>query len=102
MTESSQDEFSPKSFIIFTIDEDKNAGCELHWGETKEDISVFGVLLQAITSGELNGSIKSLLNEKAKENKDSRNAVKIIYKTFKDDIINDEPVVGPLDVEIFR
>lgn len=102
MTESSQDNFTARSFILFTIDDDKNAGCELHWGNSNKDIEVFGLLLQAITSGELNDSIKSLLEEKAKENRNNKKAVKIIYKNFKDTSLDEEPVVDPLNVEIFR
>lgn len=103
MTELSQDEYSPRSFIIFTVDEDDNAGCELHWGDDKKDIAVFASLLQAITTGELNESIRLLLAEKSKQEKNGKTAIKIIEKTFKNSIPDgdNEVIIDPLNVEIF-
>lgn len=105
MTESSQDEFSAKCFIIFTIDEDNNPGCELHWGEKNEDIVLFAHLLESITRGEFNEAILELMEKKAKQNRKNKAALKTICSIFPSEIEeegDDELIVDPLNVEIFK
>lgn len=104
MTESSQDEFNAKCFIIFTIDEEGNPACELHWGQNKEDIILFAQMLQSITTGEFNDAIMQLMEQRSKQNRKNKaalNSIKTIFtsETNKED---DDLVIDPLKVEIFK
>jgi len=42
---SDENNFSPKSFVIFCLDEQGNVAFEASWGETQEDIKKFAALM---------------------------------------------------------
>jgi hypothetical protein len=93
------EQFSPKSFIIFCLDEDGNVAFEASWGETEEDIRKFAVLLNKINNGTFDKMIVEQLKLQSKESGDSKKYT-IFNKIYKELNKPKDLVVDPTNVEL--
>ena len=89
--------FSPKSFVIFCLDEDGNVAFEASWGETEQDIKKFATLLNKVNSGAFDKMIVDQLKLQSKEKNDMKSFT-IFNKAYK--ISSKDLVVDPTNVEL--
>ena len=94
------DEFVPKSFIIFCLDQESNIAFEASWGDSVEDVKKFGILLLKITSGEFNNMILEQLKEQAKDIENGNKKFLALQKVIKDAQAPSELVIDPANVEL--
>jgi len=94
---SSSDNFSPKSFLIFCLDDEGNVAFEASWGESSEDIQKFAALLHKINTGAFDKMIVEQLKTQSKEKGDLKN-YNIFNKAYK--INSKDLVVDPTNVEL--
>jgi hypothetical protein len=98
--EDSTDEFSPKSFVIFCLDDDDNVAFEASWGQEIEDIKKFAFLLHKVKSGDFD---KMILDQLKLQSKDVPNGNKKYTAFIKAYNELDSPlslVVDPTKVEL--
>jgi hypothetical protein len=96
----SSEEFSPKSFIIFCLDETGNVALELSWGEKEEDIKKFAALLNKINTGYFNQMIVDQLKEQSKTQTNGSKNYSIFNKSYKNLNKPKNLVVDPTSVEL--
>ncbi len=94
------DEFVPKSFIIFCLDEESNIAFEASWGESIEDVKKFAILLTKITNGEFNEMVLQQLKEQAKQIENGNKKFLALQKIIKDSQMPSELVIDPANVEL--
>jgi hypothetical protein len=96
---NTSDSFSPKSFIIFCLDDEGNVAFEASWGDNQEDIKKFAVLLNKINNGNFEKMIVDQLKLQSKEKSDSKGYA-IFNKSYKDLQKPKDLVVDPTSVEL--
>jgi hypothetical protein len=92
--------FSPKSFIIFCLDETGNIAFEASWGDTAEDIKKFALLLHKINIGEFENMILDQLKIQEKEKGNSNKNYNTFNKAYKELKKPTDLVVDPTNVEL--
>lgn len=93
------DEFKPKSFLFFCIDQNGDIGFEVHFGEKINDVKKFANLLSKITGGDFNQTILNEIKEQADLKPDGIKKYKVIENVLKNKVKKDL-VVNPTEVEI--
>jgi hypothetical protein len=95
--QENSEQFSPKSFIIFCLDEEGSVAFEASWGETDEDIKKFAALLIKINAGTFDKMIVDQLKLQSKEQNNTKgfSVFNKAYKTSSKDL-----VVDPTNVEL--
>jgi hypothetical protein len=96
---SDENNFSPKSFVIFCLDEQGNVAFEASWGETQEDIKKFAALMNKINKGTFENMILEQLKIQAKENSQPKELA-MFNKAYKDLKKPKNLVVDPTNVEL--
>jgi hypothetical protein len=94
------DEFVPKSFIIFCLDQENNIAFEASWGESIDDVKKFAVLLSKVTSGDFNNMMLEQLKEQAKGIENGNKKFLALQKIVKDSQMPSELVIDPANVEL--
>lgn len=98
----SDDDFVPKSFIIFCLDASGDIAFEASWGESVAEIKKFASLVKKINNGEFENMIIDQLKEQsqatAKEIKNYATFSKI-YKQLSQSLDLDL-VIDPTEVEL--
>jgi hypothetical protein len=98
--EDSPDEFLPKSFIIFCLDDDDNVAFEVSWGQEIEDIKKFAYLLHKVKSGDFDQMILEQLKLQSKDIQGGSKKYAAFLKSYNE---LDSPlslVVDPTKVEL--
>jgi hypothetical protein len=93
------DEFKPKSFVFFCIDQNGDMGFEVSFGEKINDVKKFSNLLKNIVSGEFNSIILKQVKEQVGTTPDGVKKYKIIENALQEKNIKDL-VINPTSVEI--
>lgn len=96
---SDEPQFSPKSFVIFCLDEQGDIAFEASWGDTQEDIKKFAILISKINKGAFENMILDQIKSQAKQNSQSKELA-IFNKTYKDLKKPKNLVVDPTNVEL--
>ena len=96
-TASNEEQFAPRSFVIFCLDEEGNVAFEASWGETEQEIKQFAVLLNKINSGAFDKMIVDQLKLQSKEKNDAKSFT-IFNKAYK--VSTKDLVVDPTNVEL--
>jgi len=97
VTQEDSNEFLPKSFIIFCLDDAGDIAFEMSWGETDEDIKKFAVLLNKINAGQFEKMILEQLKLQCKEKNDTK-GFSVFNKAYKVNV--KDLVVDPTNVEL--
>ena len=96
----SSNDFSPKSFVIFCLEDESNIAFEASWGETPEDIKNFAILLNKINNGEF---AKLILDQLKLQSKKETNGIKnfnMFNKVYRELQKPIDLVVDPTEVEL--
>lgn len=93
-------DFTPKSFVIFCLDQDGNIAFEASWGNTNEDIKKFAVLLQQINSGEFENDVLVQLKEQSLTIKNGTKQFGLFSKNYKQLNSISDLVIDPTEVEL--
>lgn len=93
------DEFKPKSFVFFCIDQNGDTGFEISFGEKINDVKKFSNVLKNIVSGEFNSLILKQIKEQVATIPDGVKKYKIIENALHEKNIKDL-VITPTNVEI--
>lgn len=98
--ENSDDSFTPKSFIIFCLDDTGDVAFEVSWGDTIEDIKKFAILLSNVNDGTFQQLILDQLKTQAKDKKTGTKEYSAFIKTYKELQKPTDLVVDPTSVEL--
>ena len=93
------DEFKPKSFIFFCVDQNGDIGFEVNFGDKISDVKKFSNLLKKATSGEFNSLILEQIKEQVESIPDGIKKYKIMETAIKEKL-NKDLVINPTSVEI--
>ena len=93
-------QFSPKSFIIFCLDEEGNVAFEAAWGEKEADIKKFAHLLSKINSGHFEKMILDQLKQQSKTQDNGSKNHSIFNREYKQLTKPSNLVVDPTNVEL--
>ena len=96
---NTSDNFSPKSFIIFCLDEEGSVAFEASWGDNQEDIKKFAILLNKINNGNFEKMIIDQLKLQSKEKSDPKGYA-AFNKAYKELQKPKDLVVDPTNVEL--
>lgn len=100
-TQSSSDEnFSPTSFLIFCLDEEGNVAFEASWGENIEDVKKFAALISSLTNGDFNKMIEEQLKLQSKDIPDGKKKFSAFNKIYSDSKSPSNLVIDPTRVEL--
>lgn len=100
LQENSDDPFTPKSFIIFCLDDAGDVAFEASWGDTVEDIKKFAILLNNVNNGLFQQLILEQLKIQAKDKKSGTKEYSAFIKTYKELQKPTDLVVDPTSVEL--
>ena len=98
--EDSEEEFTPKSFIIFCLDDDGNVAFETSWGDTIEDIKKFAVLLSKVNDGQFEKMILEQLKIQSKEKVNGSKQYYAFNKSYKELQKPTDLDIDPTNVEL--
>jgi hypothetical protein len=98
--EENSNEFSPKSFVIFCLDEESNIAFEASWGETTEEIKRFAIMLHQINSGKLAKLVLDQLKVQSKEIDGGTKKYNQFVKLYSDLDSPSSLVIDPTNVEL--
>jgi ribosomal protein L4 len=93
------DEFKPKAFLFFCIDQNGDIGFEVQLGEKINDTRKFANMLNKVTIGEFNEVILDQIKEQTENISDGNKKYKIVESALKQKLVKDL-VVNPTKVEI--
>lgn len=93
-------DFTPKSFVIFCLDQDGSIAFEASWGETNEDIKKFATLLKKINAGEFERDILVQLKEQSLTLKNGSKSFSLFSKNYKQTDSISDLVIDPTEVEL--
>lgn len=97
---SDEEDFKPKSFVIFCLDEQGDMAFEASWGDTLGDVKNFAELLKKIFNGELDDAVVSQIKEQSKTISDGSKKYSIFAKTYKNLNKPLDLVIDPTEVEL--
>lgn len=97
---SSDEPFSPTSFIIFCLDEEGNVAFEASWGESIDDVKKFAALVSSVTNGDFNSMIEQQLKSQSKDLQDGKKKFSAFYKTYSESKTPSNLVIDPTRVEL--
>jgi len=92
--------FSPKSFIIFCLDEEGNVAFEAAWGDKDVDIKKFANLLNKINTGQFENMILDQLKQQSKTQQNGSKNHSIFNRAYKELSKPSNLVVDPTNVEL--
>lgn len=95
-----ENDFHPKSFVIFCLDNEDNIALDISWGESLIDIRNFAQLLSKITTGEFNSLVLQQLKEQSKLINDGNKKYAAFDKAFKASKLPVDLVIDPTQVEL--
>lgn len=98
--ENSEEEFTPKSFIIFCLDDDGNVAFETSWGDTIEDIKKFANLLSKVNDGQFEKMILDQLKIQSKQKENGSKQHSAFSKSYKELQKPTDLVIDPTNVEL--
>ena len=96
--ELTEEEFRPKSFIIFCLDDDGEIAFEASWGNTPEDIKNFATLLYQVNNGNFDNIIENQLKEQSKSEPNGSKNFSLFSKTYKSLSSPSMLVIDPMEV----
>jgi hypothetical protein len=98
----SDEDFIPKSFIIFCLDASGDIAFEVSWGESAADIKKFASLLKKINNGEFESMIVEQLKEQSLTTAKETKNYAIFNKVYKqlDQNLELDLVIDPTEVEL--
>jgi hypothetical protein len=97
---SDEEDFKPKSFIIFCLDDNGDMAFEASWGDTLDDVKNFATLLKKIFDGELDNIVVNQMKEQSKLMNDGSKKYAIFAKTYKNLSKPLDLVIDPTEVEL--
>jgi hypothetical protein len=97
---NSDDSFSPKSFIIFCLDDQGDVAFEASWGDTIDDVKKFASLMSSVTNGEFNKMIEDQLKIQAKDITDGKKKFSAFSKIYSESKTPSNLVIDPTQVEL--
>jgi hypothetical protein len=97
---SSDDSFTPTSFIILCIDDDGSVAFEASWGNSMEDVKKFASLVSSLTNGEFNKMISDQLKLQSKDIADGKRKFNAFNKIYNDSKVPSNLVIDPTEVEL--
>jgi len=97
---SSDDNFSPTSFIIFCLDEQGDVAFEASWGDTMDDVKKFASLMSSVTNGEFNKMIEAQLKLQSKDIVDGKKKFTAFSKIYSESKVPSNLVIDPTQVEL--
>jgi hypothetical protein len=97
---SSDESFSPKSFIIFCLDEQGDVAFEASWGDTIDDVKKFAALMSSVTNGEFNKMIETQLKLQSKDIADGKKKFTAFSKIYSESKTPSNLVIDPTQVEL--
>lgn len=98
--EITEEEFHPKSFIIFCLDEEGSIAFEASWGNTAEDIRNFANLLYKVNNGDFDSVIIQQLKDQSKTEINGIKNFSLFSKLYKSLINPSALVIDPTEVEL--
>lgn len=93
-------DFTPKSFVIFCLDQEGNIAFEASWGETNDQIKKFAILLRQINSGELEKDVLIQLKEQSLSAKGGAKNFSLFSKNYRQLNSISDLVIDPTEVEL--
>lgn len=100
MPHSSDESFTPNSFIILCIDADGNIAFEASWGDSIDDVKKFASLISNLTNGEFNKMISDQLKLQSKDIADGKKKFSTFNKIYNESKIPSNLVIDPTEVEL--
>jgi hypothetical protein len=97
---TSDESFSPTSFMIFCLDEEGSVAFEASWGDTIDDVKKFAALANSVTNGDFNKMIEEQLKLQSKDEPDGRKKFSAFSKIYSEAKSPSNLVIDPTRVEL--